>query len=191
MKIRRIHGEGAQGLIEFAIIVPLLLLIFLGTVDFARFMYYDIAIDNAARIGAETAINHCYERYDCGKTTTPTSDDWVMQTVVCEAAPYLSLSPSISCAQIVPITNTASCTVSAPCVPDPCTTSCTTCTNDICISPSGTRTASTQVTVTVGYSFHAITPLVDQFFSEQSCYTGDSVSTNHHTLCASATGRVS
>ena len=61
------RGERAQGLIEFALMAPILMMLFLGTVDYGRFLYYSVAINNAARLGVETAVNHCYERYDCGR----------------------------------------------------------------------------------------------------------------------------
>jgi hypothetical protein len=53
------------------------------------------------------------------------------------------------------------------------------------------RSQEQQVTVTVGYSFKPLTFLMNQFFSEQSCFTGDTPTVNHHTLCAASVGRVS
>jgi Flp pilus assembly protein TadG len=42
MKLSRMHREErAQGVIEFAVIAMILMFTFLGTVDFARFMYRD------------------------------------------------------------------------------------------------------------------------------------------------------
>ena len=51
---RRDRRQGAV-LVEFGIVLPLLLLIILGCIDFGRFAYLHIAVTNAARSGAEFA----------------------------------------------------------------------------------------------------------------------------------------
>jgi hypothetical protein len=50
---RRIHG---QALVEFALILPVLLLILFGTVDAGRLIFAYNAVSNAAREGGRTAI---------------------------------------------------------------------------------------------------------------------------------------
>lgn len=45
-------SSGGQGLVELALITPLLILILLGTVDFGRVMSASIQVTNAAREGA-------------------------------------------------------------------------------------------------------------------------------------------
>ena len=45
---------------EFAIILPVLLMIVLGFIDFGRFAYHHVAVTNAARAGAEYAITTPY-----------------------------------------------------------------------------------------------------------------------------------
>ena len=40
--------EGAQSVVEFALLAMVLLIIFAGVVDFSRFMYFQTAVDNAA-----------------------------------------------------------------------------------------------------------------------------------------------
>jgi len=63
--IRRFHSrENAQGVIEFALMLTVLMLLFLGTVEFSRFLYYDNAIRNAARVGVETGMKHCASSYN-------------------------------------------------------------------------------------------------------------------------------
>jgi hypothetical protein len=58
MKIKK-HNTG-QSLIEFAIVLPLMLLIIMGVFDLGRSIYYFSAIHNAAREGARYgAVNHC------------------------------------------------------------------------------------------------------------------------------------
>jgi hypothetical protein len=88
------RGEGAQGVIEFALIITALLLVFLGTVDFSRFLYYQTAIDNAVRVGAESTINHCYSHSACGSSATATTADDALWSTYCEAKAYITLLPS-------------------------------------------------------------------------------------------------
>src|SRR5450759_2474361 len=45
-----------QGLVEFALVLPLLVLLFMGVFDFARGIYAYNAISDAARAGTRTAI---------------------------------------------------------------------------------------------------------------------------------------
>jgi len=173
-----LREESGQGVVEFALLATVLLLLFLGGVDYARFIYYKTAIISAARIGAETAINHCpFASSACGTSPTQTSDSLTMWKTYCEAQPSVSLNPGWS-----------SCTAGTSSTWTPtCNGSCNNCTQDICVTHSGS-----DVTVTVGYSFKAITPLMAPFFSSDiSCFSGDSTSSNHHTLCASSTGKVS
>ena len=186
MQLTRFHrSEGAQGLIEFALISPLLLLLFLGVVDFSRFMYYDNAIRSAARTGAEVASNHCFYPYNCAESSAAATDDYVMQAVACEARPYVYLNPQPStCSPCL----SNSCT--SPYASDPCSPSCS---QDVYIDPayapgsSVTDASGADVTVSVGYDFRPITPIIGKFFSTQSCYPGD---TGTHTLCATFVGRV-
>lgn len=53
------HRRGASA-VELAVILPLLMTIVLGTVDFGRFAYNYIAVANAARAGASYAIMNNY-----------------------------------------------------------------------------------------------------------------------------------
>jgi Flp pilus assembly protein TadG len=50
------RGPGGQSLVEFALILPVLLLILLGLFDFGRAIYAYSSISNAAREGARLAI---------------------------------------------------------------------------------------------------------------------------------------
>jgi Flp pilus assembly protein TadG len=193
---RRLGGEQGQGLLEVALIAPILLLLFLGVVDFSRFLYFQNTVTNASRVGAEMGTSHCPSPYACGIPTTAT-DDFVMQATVCEASPDVTLSPVIPCTPCDPTGGTGGvCTT-------PCSTACTPCpgsgsTGDVCITRGGLTTPYTglsdppyDIVVTVGYSFQPISPLMQAFFPDKSCWTGDDTSKNHHTLCSSATGRVS
>lgn len=52
----RSWGESGQGLVEFSLVLPLILLAFLITIDVGRFVFADNTITNAAREGMRTAI---------------------------------------------------------------------------------------------------------------------------------------
>lgn len=197
MKLSRIHDERAQGVIEFALIVSVLMLLFLGTVDYARFLYYNTAVTNAARVGAELAGNHCVNETICADpntaSTTVTGDNYVLWAAYCEASPYVALTPSFSSCD-----NSGKLASWSP----SCSSGCSgglgsSCTNDICANPAS-RSQGTQVSVTVGYKFHPIAFLLDWVFTEHQCWTtgggassDDNISQNHHTLCATSTGKVS
>ena len=170
--------EEAQGVIEFAIIATALLLMFLGTVDFSRFMYYDTAITSAARVGASLGTNACLTPDLCGRSFVP-SDGYIMQAASCEAAPFVALQPQIDCNACISVV----CSAGVP-------SSLTSCAGeDICVqrTPSGAPARGQTVIVTVGYHFNFVSPIVGEFFPNKVCFTGDTLS---HNLCANATGLV-
>ena len=51
-------GRRGQALVEFALVVPLLFLLFLGIVETGRLVFYLHTLNNAAREGARYAIVH-------------------------------------------------------------------------------------------------------------------------------------
>ena len=74
---RQLHApRGGAAAVELAMVLPLLILLALGCVDFGRFAYYSIAVQNAARTGAEYAIMNPY----------PTSDPTAWTSAVQAAA---------------------------------------------------------------------------------------------------------
>lgn len=54
-----------QSLVEFAVIVPLLLLIITGTLQLGRLFYNRVALENAAREGAYYLSYHPEDRSNC------------------------------------------------------------------------------------------------------------------------------
>jgi Flp pilus assembly protein TadG len=46
-------AEGGQSLLELALVLPMLLLLLVGTIEVGRFSYYSILVANAARAGAQ------------------------------------------------------------------------------------------------------------------------------------------
>ena len=50
---RRIERSRGQGLVEMAVVLPLLLLLFVGVIDFGRVYYTTMTVAHAARAGAQ------------------------------------------------------------------------------------------------------------------------------------------
>jgi hypothetical protein len=138
------RGEGAQGVIEFALILTVLMLVFLGTVDFSRAFYYQTGVDNGARVAAEAAINHCYSHSSCGAVSTASTVDDVLWSAYCEAKQYLTLKPTYA-ANSTKAPSTGVCALppgqtlsSGAIIGDACATGCSggsgaNCTYDTCV----------------------------------------------------------
>jgi Flp pilus assembly protein TadG len=56
MKIRRIKSESGASLVEFAIVLPLLLLFLFGIIEFGFLLFNKAMLTNAAREGARAGI---------------------------------------------------------------------------------------------------------------------------------------
>lgn len=52
------HGEDAQGMLEMALVLPILLLLICGIIDFGFIFTSKVAVANAARNGARFATTH-------------------------------------------------------------------------------------------------------------------------------------
>lgn len=61
-------NRGGTAAIELAIVLPVLLLLVFGAIDFGRVAYYATALDNAVGCGAQYAATHRFTEY--------TVDDW-------------------------------------------------------------------------------------------------------------------
>ncbi|MBI2954090.1 MAG: pilus assembly protein [Chloroflexi bacterium] len=75
-------GERGQSAVEFAIVLPLLLLILMGTVDFGRLYFRYVIVANAARVGAEYGMD----------ARRSTSD--VVSVIKAESNPYVTIGDS-------------------------------------------------------------------------------------------------
>lgn len=84
-----------QSLVELALVTPLLFLLMLGILDFARIFFSYVTVSNAARTGA---------RYVSVYPDTP--PDQVSQVVVGEAARTLDYSPGCNCLWFSVVTET-------------------------------------------------------------------------------------
>ncbi len=76
------RGERGQSVVELALLLPVLLLVFLGTTDFGRVYFAKVAITNAARVGA---------RYG---SLNPDAGALIVDRTVEEAAKTVSLQPA-------------------------------------------------------------------------------------------------
>jgi Flp pilus assembly protein TadG len=69
----------AQALVEFALVVPLFLLLLFAMIDFGRYVYYVQILNNAAREGTRYAIVHGSNSFT---PTGPAPEDPKIDTVV-------------------------------------------------------------------------------------------------------------
>lgn len=200
---RRLGDESAQGVIEFALIATILMLLFLGTVDYGRFLYYESLVKSSARVGDEAAINHCARAGTglCGEGAPPATDDEILHAATCEVRSDVQLYPSPTgsspCAPCAPGACTFTTTQSNACQGTSQTTAAASasqcCEEDICIAPGpvSNRVSGTQTTVYVGYNFRPISFLMSPFFNTAHCFpSGERTHESTHTICASFTGRV-
>jgi hypothetical protein len=96
------HGHGGQSLVEFALILPLLTLLFLGAVDLTRAFYYYIALENASREAARVLIDFPYEYDDSVGCTAGNREGLPWVNVSC-AAGTLVIQPAANTAVSPPL----------------------------------------------------------------------------------------
>ncbi len=73
--------QRGQGMVEFALVLPVLILILMGTIDFGRLYYQYVSVNNAARVGAEYGMDY-WRR----------SQSDVRQVVRAEASPHVNIT---------------------------------------------------------------------------------------------------
>jgi Flp pilus assembly protein TadG len=84
----RFGGGGGQSLVELALVLPLLLLLLVGTIEIGRFAYYSILVSNAARAGAQYGAQSLVTAADTTGITNAAQNDGL---------PSLSVTPSQLC----------------------------------------------------------------------------------------------
>lgn len=109
--LKMLRSESGTGLIEFAIVLPLLVTLVLGVVEVGRYTAFSVRVSNAAHAGAEFAQSQgertAYDTtdifnaacQDSGFTCSTTASNNVMvitSTVVCK---YSDGSADASCAE--------------------------------------------------------------------------------------------
>ncbi len=61
---RRLRGEDGQAMLEFALVLPIFLLILCGILDFGWLYYNQLALNNICREGARYAVVSTAENHD-------------------------------------------------------------------------------------------------------------------------------
>src|SRR4051812_45626642 len=70
-------GDRGQSMLEFALMLPFLILLAVGIVDIGRAIYYTLAVNNGAATGAEHASQ---------SSIAASNDSAIKQAAVCDAA---------------------------------------------------------------------------------------------------------
>lgn len=78
MKRRLKRHESGQALVEFALVLPILLALLCGIIDFGWLYYNQITLNNAAREGARYAVIH----YDPATDWKETAESRMMANLV-------------------------------------------------------------------------------------------------------------
>jgi len=154
--IGRLRGRKqsrGQGLVEFALVAPILFLMFFGILEFGRFVLYYHTLNNAVREGARYAIVHGFQAIDgCPSGPMPggaanpcdPSGSNVRQAVADAAVGLLSVSD-----------------LSFPAVTQPDGTVCSSPANPCYYGPNGNSNArGSNVTLEVDYTYSAMLPLL-------------------------------
>jgi len=129
-----------QGLVEFALVLPVLLLVLFGVIDLGRAVYAYSTITNAARTGSRVAI------VDQDTSTTCTNVPVPAKCAAANQAVALGITPSN-----VTITF---CTTDKDCVTDP---------SQVCTT---VKIIDCEAVVTVPYTFTLITPVLSAIFPD-------------------------
>ena len=91
--IRWFRGQRSQGLTEFAIIAPVLLLLTFGIIDFGRALYMYITLQQAANEGARVAVRASYFVDPSGATHSWPTDSDVASAVQVHAVTMTLANP--------------------------------------------------------------------------------------------------
>lgn len=77
MMLRATHGQRGTALVEFAIVLPVLILLLLGVVEIGRYAYFSILVGNAARAGVQYGAQNSVTAYDTlGMTAAAQADGY-------------------------------------------------------------------------------------------------------------------
>src|SRR5260370_14510959 len=90
---RMYHG---QSLVEFALILPVLAILFLGAVDLTRAFYFYIVLENATREGARVLIDYPYQFDDSAACSATVREAQSYVTLTCSGgSPTVTISPAV------------------------------------------------------------------------------------------------
>jgi hypothetical protein len=151
------RGASGQSVVEFALVLPLMLIMLLAIVDFARIYTTAMSVESAAREAADFGTSYGAEKWDATNSPTTVED---MQTRACVAASTLPdyegddpSNPTVTC------TNPSFDYCVTPSVGGTCGALDPV---DVCEDPL--RSTPCAITVTLSYDFHLIAPFnIDVF----------------------------
>jgi len=161
---RKLPASPSQALVETVLLIPLLMLLVFGMLDFARVYYFVANVNNAAREGARNAILNIYTG---PQTPSCTSSPYTTCPVQTDTAIVNAATTELSGTGISPITVQACPPYSAS--SPACSTSATRTGN----YNSGVRNYN--VTVSVQYSFQLLTPLMGNLLGNPLTFTATAV----------------
>lgn len=93
------RGPRGQSLTEFALILPLLALLFLGAVDLTRAFYYYLVLQNASREAARVLIDYPEEYTDADACAAAVREAQNYLTLSCSGgSPSVTVSPAANSA---------------------------------------------------------------------------------------------
>ena len=90
----RARMENGQAILELVLVLPILLMLTLGVIEFGRAAYYDIAVADAARAGAQFASQSMADAYDQTSITQAALNNSQLDT----GAGLTVQPPAITCA---------------------------------------------------------------------------------------------
>lgn len=147
------HRRG-QSLVETALVLPVLAFLTFGLLDFGRAYYFQVAITNAAREGARTAILNIYT--GPATPTCSSSNSYATCPVQTDAAIVSAVTAELQGTGIVP----QSITICPPHDSTSSTAGCPTTSNRVDNWNGATPTTNYYVTVNATYNFTLFTPLL-------------------------------
>jgi Flp pilus assembly protein TadG len=93
---RRSRTDQGQSLVEFALILPILAMLFLGAVDLTRAFYYYIVLENATREAARVLIDYPYQFDDTVACAAAVREAQSFVTLSCSGGtPTITIAPAV------------------------------------------------------------------------------------------------
>jgi Flp pilus assembly protein TadG len=140
LKPFRLMRDAGQGLVEFALVLPIIMLLIFGAVDLGRAVYAYNTIANAARDGARVAaVNQIATSPDCNEdrpVENPATPHWSIKRCAADAALTIGVRDAD-----VAVTFSAPSGTSLPCTSSNLNVGCI-------------------ASVTVSYTYTPITPVI-------------------------------
>jgi Flp pilus assembly protein TadG len=93
---RHPRAPRGQSLVEFALILPVLAILFLGAVDLTRAFYYYIVLENATREAARVLIDYPYQFDDSAACSAAVREAQSYVTLTCSGgSPTITIAPAV------------------------------------------------------------------------------------------------